>query len=231
MRLFVLAGGFGTRLKSVVYDVPKALAPIEGVPFMQLQINNWLKQGIREFTFLLYHQADQIIEFLKEQNHGQLKDCKVSWFIDPMPLDTGGAVANAVNILGLKGNFLVANADTWLGGDISEFLKIGGPAIAIVNLRDVGRYGQVHFDAAQRVTAFSEKNGQFTEGWVNAGLYRLSHNFFTNWNGQSFSLERELFVDLVQQGVLSVVPMQTDFIDIGIPEDYYRFCRWVGSVN
>jgi D-glycero-D-manno-heptose 1,7-bisphosphate phosphatase len=61
----VLAGGFGTRLKTVITDVPKALAPIGDIPFLLLQLEHWLAQGLREFTFLLHHQADQIIAFFK----------------------------------------------------------------------------------------------------------------------------------------------------------------------
>ena len=61
MRLLVLAGGFGTRLKTSIGDVPKALAPIGGIPFLQLQLEHWLSQGVQEFNFLLHHQADQII--------------------------------------------------------------------------------------------------------------------------------------------------------------------------
>jgi D-glycero-alpha-D-manno-heptose 1-phosphate guanylyltransferase len=96
MKLLVLAGGFGTRLKTAVADVPKALAPVGGVPFLQLQIEHWLAQGLREFTFLLHHQADQIIAFLQAQQNGLLRDCQVDWLIEPVPMNTGGALAHAV---------------------------------------------------------------------------------------------------------------------------------------
>ncbi len=65
MNLLVLAGGFGTRLQSVVSQVPKALAPVVGVPFLHLQIEHWKSQGIRSFGFLLHHQAELIIGFLQ----------------------------------------------------------------------------------------------------------------------------------------------------------------------
>lgn len=229
MRLLVLAGGFGTRLKTAVADVPKALAPVGDVSFLHLQIEHWLAQGLREFTFLLHHQADQIISFLKEQQDGLLDDCKVDWLIEPVPLDTGGALAHAVKILGLKDGFLMTNADTWLGGGIHELMQSSAPAMAVVNLADVSRYGQVHFDHAHRVSAFAEKNGQCAAGWINAGLCHLNADFFKNWDGQPFSLERDLFATLVQNLRLNAVPLQTDFIDIGVPADYYRFCRWVAS--
>jgi D-glycero-alpha-D-manno-heptose 1-phosphate guanylyltransferase len=229
MRLLVLAGGFGTRLKTAIADLPKALAPIGDVPFLQLQIEHWRAQGLREFTFLLYHQADQIISFLQAQQGGLLKDCQVDWLIEPVPMDTGGALAHAVKTLGHKDDFLMTNADTWLGGGIHEMMQSAAPAIAVVNLAEVSRYGQVHFDHAQRVTAFAEKNGQLAAGWINVGLCHLDADLFKNWDGQPFSLERELFATLVQNHRLTAVPMQTDFIDIGIPADYHRFCRWVAK--
>jgi NDP-sugar pyrophosphorylase family protein len=229
MRLLVLAGGFGTRLKTAIADVPKALAPIGDVPFLQLQLEHWLAQGLREFTFLLYHQADQIISFLQAQQGSLLKDCQVDWLIEPVPMDTGGALAHAVKTRGLKGDFLMTNADTWLGGGIHEMMQSAAPAMAVVNLADVSRYGQVHFDQAKRVTAFAEKNDQCTAGWINAGLCRLNAELFYNWNGHPFSLERDLFEALVQNRRLTAVPLITDFIDIGVPTDYHRFCHWVAT--
>ena len=227
MRLLVLAGGFGTRLKSVVNDFPKALAPVGRVPFLQLQIKHWYAQGIREFCFLLHHQADQIIDFLHIQKSNQLKDCKVSWLVEPTPMDTGGAIAYAVNQLNLSGDFLATNADTWLGGGINEMMQAVCPAIAVVNLPDVSRYGQVYFNERNSVISFIEKTNHKSAGWINAGLSLLCAELFQDWNGEPFSLERDLYALLVKRSTLTVVPLQTDFIDIGIPSDYFRFCRWL----
>lgn len=229
MRLLVLAGGFGTRLKSAIADVPKALAPIGDVPFLQLQLEHWLAQDLREFTFLLHHKADQIVTFLQAQQVRLLKDCQVDWLIEPVPMNTGGAIAHAVKTLNLKGEFLMTNADTWLGRGGSEMMQSLAPAMAVVNLPDVSRYGQVHFDHAQRVSAFAEKDDQCAAGWINAGLCNLNVELFKNWDGQPFSLERDLFPTLVQNRRLTAVPLQTDFIDIGVPADYHRFCRWIAA--
>ena len=129
MKLLVLAGGFGTRLKTAVGDVPKALAPVGKIPFLEFQLENWLNQGLREFTFLLHHQADQIINFLQGQLKGKLKGCQIDWLIEPTPLDTGGSIANAVKQFNLNENFLTANADTWLGSGIQELMQSVSPAI------------------------------------------------------------------------------------------------------
>jgi D-glycero-alpha-D-manno-heptose 1-phosphate guanylyltransferase len=229
MKLLVLAGGLGTRLKTVITDVPKALAPIDNVPFLKLQLEHWVAQGLREFTFLLYYQADQIIAFLQAQKGGLLKDCQVDWLIESAPMDTGGAIAHAVKTLHIKDDFLMTNADTWLGGGIHELMQSAAPAMAVVNLTNVSRYGQVHFDHAQRIIAFTEKKDQSLAGWINAGLCHLDADLFMNWDGQPFSLERDLFATLVQNHRLTAVPLQTDFIDIGVPPDYHRFCRWVAT--
>ena len=227
MRLLVLAGGFGTRLKTAVADVPKALAPVGDVPFLQLQLEHWLAQGLYEFTFLLHHQADQIIALLQENQTGILKNYHVNWLIEPTPMDTGGAIAYAVKELDLNGDFLMTNADTWLGGGVQELMQAVSPTMAVLKLADVSRYGQVHFDQDAHVTAFAEKIPWSESGWINAGLCHLNAELFKGWDGKPFSLERKLFAELVQNRSLSAIPLQTDFIDIGVPDDYHRFCRWV----
>ncbi len=229
MRLLILAGGFGTRLRTAVGDFPKALAPVAGAPFLRLQLEHWRAQGVREFSFLLHHQAEQIISFVESLQSRLLADCHADWLVEPVPMDTGGAIANAVRELGLAGDFLVTNADTWLGTGMGELMRSSSPAMAVLHLPDVGRYGQVEFDADFHVTRFAEKNATSIPGWINAGIFRLNAGLFGNWDGRPFSLERALFVDLAEARRLKAVPLQTDFVDIGVPDDYHRFCRWVES--
>jgi D-glycero-alpha-D-manno-heptose 1-phosphate guanylyltransferase len=227
MKLLVLAGGFGTRLQSVLPDTPKALAPTGSAPFLALQLENWIGQGVGSFVFLLHHQADQIKTFLHSVEGGLLKDCEITTLVEPTPMDTGGAVAHAVRDLGLDGNFLVTNADTWLGAGIREMSVSLAPAMAVIRLDNPGRYGQVQFDNRYRVTAFTEKNTMDTPGWINAGIYQLNADMFKNWDGKRFSLERQLFPALAESGELRAVVTTHDFIDIGVPDDYNRFCRWL----
>ncbi len=229
MMLLVLAGGFGTRLQSVVSSAPKALAPVGQVPFLYIQIENWIAQGLRSFLFLLHHQADLVISFLEAEKNGLLADCQVSWLVEPIPMGTGGAVAYAVKELNLTGDFLLTNADTWLGAGVRDMSKSVAPSMAVLKLPDASRYGQVQFNAQLNVTVFSEKSGSKSSGWINAGLCCLSADFFRDWDGQPFSLERISFPVLASQRTLKAVPLQSDFIDIGIPDDYFRFCHWIAS--
>jgi D-glycero-alpha-D-manno-heptose 1-phosphate guanylyltransferase len=231
MKLLVLCGGLGTRLQAVLNDVPKALAPVGSVPFLHLQIENWKNQGIRSFVFLLHHQADLIIKFLQsEQQIGVLFDCEVRWLVESRPLDTGGAVANAVEQLRLTDNFLVTNADTWLGTGIANVSQDKSPAMAVVELSDSSRYGSVQFDKQFRVSIFQEKSsGSQKAGWINAGLFQMNVETFKDWDRLPFSLERAIFPAMVSRGELKAVTLKTEFIDIGIPEDYYRLCKWMAT--
>ena len=229
MKMLVLAGGFGTRLQSVVAEVPKAMAPVGSVPFLYLQIQHWIDQGLRAFVFLLHHQADQIISFLEAEKSGLLMGCEVQWLIESTPMDTGGAVAYAVKKLNLTGDFLVTNADTWIGAGVKEVAQIVAPSMAVLNLSDASRYGLVKFDDQFLVTQFTEKSEEKGRGWINAGLCHLNVELFKNWDGQPFSLERACLSELAGRGALKAVALQTDFIDIGIPSDYFRFCQWIAA--
>jgi D-glycero-alpha-D-manno-heptose 1-phosphate guanylyltransferase len=227
LKLLVLAGGFGTRLRSVLGNIPKALAPIGTVPFLQLQLEHWHAQGVDDFIFLLHHQADQIISHLNNQLKGPCQDCNINWLIEQDPMDTGGAVANAVQRMKIEGDFLVTNVDTWLGNGIFDISAIPAPAMAVKQLPDVSRYGKVIFDTHGQITQFVEKSPGLTTGWINAGLYRLAAETFQNWDGQPFSLEHGLFTEMARAGLLQALSLDTAFVDIGIPEDYRRFCTWI----
>jgi NDP-sugar pyrophosphorylase family protein len=198
-------------------------------PYLHYLIESWMAQGIDQITFLLHHQADLISAFLQSlHDEGRLKDCRVSVVTEPLPLGTGGAVAYAVRELEMIGPFLVANADTWLGHGIGQIAAERVPAMAIVQVANSERYGRIRTKSG-KVVSFEEKQANIGPGWINAGLYHLHASFFAEWNGKPFSLERELFPKLVQRGDLCAVSLQTEFIDIGIPEDYLRFCRWIES--
>jgi D-glycero-alpha-D-manno-heptose 1-phosphate guanylyltransferase len=227
--LLVLAGGFGTRLQTAVSEVPKALAPIANIPFLHYQIAHWLSQGLNSFLFLLHHQSHLIIEFLINQQNDLLKDCQVDWLVEAQPMGTGGAVAYAVEQLNLTDVFLLTNADTWLGNGIKQIFDAPSPAMAVVKVDDAGRYGCVELDDQNTVKAFHEKASNNAAGFINAGLCLFHPELFKDWDHKPFSLEHIFFPAWAKSGILKAVTLNTDFIDIGVPEDYFRFCRWIES--
>ena len=70
-----------------------------------------------------------------------------------------------------------------------------------------------------------EKNLNNNSGIINAGVYRLNSSLFSDWDGSSFSIEKDTFPNLIQNKGLIGIELNTNFIDIGIPEDYLKFCR------
>ena len=227
--LLVLAGGFGTRLRSVVAEVPKPLAPIGDRPFLHHLMGAWASQGVARMTFLLHHQAPLIESFLASpESLRVLEGRPAATLTEPRPMGTGGAIAYAVRELGLSGSFLVTNADTWLGTGALPVSAEPAPAMAVVKVENTERYGQVRIEGG-KVIGFAEKQDTAGPGWINAGMYHLQADLFRAWDGEPFSVERKLFPALAASGRLAAVPLETEFIDIGIPEDYFRFARWIES--
>jgi len=228
MKLLVLAGGFGTRLKTVVSDHPKALAPIGDKPFLYLQIKSWKEQGFYSFIFLLHYQAFQIIEFIKHaQRTSLLSDCEVQWVIEEEPLGTGGAVANAIHLLEIEEDIIILNADTWLESGLKSLACSTSPCIALVNQAKAERYGQVIINSESKVVKFIEKANHNGSALISTGCLKVGSEIFRPYFKKTTSLEMEIIPQLVNQGTLSAIELETHFIDIGIPEDYHRFCRWV----
>jgi len=225
--LLILAGGFGTRLQDEVKGAPKALAPIGNNPFLYLQIENWIRQGIRSFVFLLHYKADLIINFLEKERFNLLKESRFYCVTEPIAMGTGGAVAYAIKNLKIKGEFLVINADTWLGGGIHELIDTKSPAILVVKVSDVKRYGSVNWDAGNMVISFTEKKIESKNMWINGGLCKLNDKIFQEIDKRVFSLEEDVFQKCIRHNILQAVPVGYKFIDIGVPKDYHYFCNWI----
>lgn len=227
--ILILAGGFGTRLKSVVHDVPKPLAPIHGIPFMEILLDQWYKNGFRNFYFLLHYQSEMMIQFIESYQQNKKDSVVMNWIVEEVPLGTGGAIANAVKNSNIKGDFIVANADTYLGkSTLSELVGRKAPAIVAVEVNDTSRYGTLHIEN-QKLVGFQEKELSKSSGHINAGSYLLSSDYFVDWDSKPFSMEVDLFPRLIETNGIDVVTVDTYFIDIGIPDDYSRFSKWIES--
>jgi len=226
--LFVLAGGFGTRLRPVVSDVPKPLAPVGGEPFLVHLVRHWVSQGVEDFIFLLHYKAHQIENCLSILNKQPgYNEVSFRFIKEEIPLGTGGAINNALQYFCPSNGFLVANADTWLSGGIKDIASMSGPAIAAVRVEHNSRYGALELEG-QLVRKFKEKIDLNDSGFVNSGLYHLVPNIFEGFEfGSCFSIENDVFRRLTRDENLTAVKLEVDFIDIGVPEDYARFCGWI----
>jgi D-glycero-alpha-D-manno-heptose 1-phosphate guanylyltransferase len=223
--LFILAGGFGTRLRSVVSDVPKPLAPVGDNPFLFHQINNWHSQGINTFYFLLHHQSQMIIDYVNSlKKNPNFRSCTFYFLVETQPLGTGGSILNAINHYKIEGEIIITNADTCLDSGIREISEFENNCIAVVEVKNTNRFGTVEFNDENLILNFHEKSGINKSGFINAGLYKLNVNLFKTETLNTFSIETYLFPKLVENKQINAKIISTAFIDIGVPEDYYKFC-------
>ena len=134
---------------------------------------------------------------------------------------------NAINELVIRESFLVINADTWLGSGLKLINSSKLCSIAAIQVQDSSRYGTLKI-LDNNIVGFSEKDPKIKAGWINAGLYHMHpKNFKKPESYKKFSMEEVILPKIAEEGNLYSVCLDTDFIDIGIPEDYLKFCRWI----
>jgi NDP-sugar pyrophosphorylase family protein len=223
--LVVLAGGFGSRLQSVLKGTPKPLADINGKPFLWYLLQNWVDKGFNDFIFSLHYESNKIMDFVESQKQ-ILKDCNVRYSVEPVPMGTGGAISYLLENAVVASSFFVANADTWIDSGYSTLNDEEGNVIGVVEVEDTRRYGSVLVDDKGFIKYFLEKNNIRNSGLINAGIYKLSSSEFNKWDGNPYSLENDLFVKLIEQKNLKAKKIKSNFIDIGVPDDYYKFCKF-----
>jgi NDP-sugar pyrophosphorylase family protein len=223
--IIILAGGFGTRLQSILKGLPKPLADINGTPFLQILLANWIEEGFTKFIFSLHFESNKIIKLVEKLKETILKDCEVEYVIEETPLGTGGAISYVVSKKELVEDFFVVNADTWIKSGYREMALANGNMLGVVSVEDVSRYGKVLINSNNIVINFEEKSNNFSSGIINAGVYKLSPSLFLKWDGKPYSLESDLFPFLIKSKSLKAFIMESNFIDIGVPEDYLKFCR------
>lgn len=221
----ILAGGFGTRLKPVVSDVPKPMATVAGKPFLAHLLEYWYHQGIRRAVLSVGYKAESIREYFGSRYYG----LDISYVQEHEPLGTGGAVKYALE----KGNWreqslLLLNGDTWFEADGSQlardFANHGVTiTMALAAIENTGRYGGVTVNKQGVVTDFT--SGKPGKTFINAGCYLLDrHKLAIAMQGlpQRFSFEDTLLSALATKSELSASIQDCTFLDIGIPEDYRR---------
>jgi D-glycero-alpha-D-manno-heptose 1-phosphate guanylyltransferase len=219
----ILAGGKGTRLKTISGETPKPLVPVGDDKVFLDWILDWLEKiSISRVILSLCYRPEAFDQYLEKRTYSFGIDCVV----EPEPLDTGGAVGLSVKKKKIKTPFAVLNGDTYarfdFSGMVSRFHELNCKAmIALSYVSDTRRYGKIMFDG-HRAKAFQEKINSAGPGWINNGCYLLKPEIFSDLTGK-YSIERDLFPDLCRQGELFVYPVKGAFIDIGTPEEFSRF--------
>lgn len=221
MRAYVLCGGFGTRLRSVIHDTQKAVVPVHGEPFLLHVLRQLADSPVTEVVLCAYYRADQLAAqqaFLAQQT-----GLSVQLVVEPEPLGTGGALLNALQQYPASERFLVLNADTFVQANgYQQLATAQGNGILAVQVDDTSRYGTLEVTAQGDLVGLHEKAASGA-GLINAGVYAFEAHLFDDFAVTPMSLERDLL-----PAVLATVPIKTHvyagpFIDIGTPEALQRY--------
>ena len=221
--VLLLVGGLGTRLRSVLSDKPKPLAPIGGISFLELLVMQLGSQGLHRLVMCTGFESGQIQQ---EFGDGRKWNVTIDYSEESRPLGTAGAVKLAERFVPQAAYFVVMNGDSFLELDLRRLLRFhrehgGSASIAVRRVSDAGRYGTVHVDEKNRVVRFSEKMGIPESGVINGGIYVFNRDVLQSIPDGPSSLEKDVFPALLSQGVFAL-EQHGIFIDIGTPEDYAR---------
>lgn len=216
----VLAGGFGTRLREVVPDWPKPMAPVAGRPFLEILLSSLASKGFSRVVLSLGYMAEKISSHFGNSFAGM----ELDYVVEDRPLGTGGAVRLAMTRC-TQDHVFVLNGDTFLDLEASAideyWLSRRNPLIVARQVPDTARFGRLLVQE-DRVLGFTEK-GVSGQGLINGGCYvfdRAQLNHFAL--NEPFSLEADFLAQAVQQLPVNVFVTSGHFIDIGVPEDYQR---------
>ena len=221
MEAIILAGGLGTRLRSRLTDLPKAMAPIAGRPFLEYLLDRLVAAGANRVILSVGHLRHVILERIPENYRG----VPITFVTEESPLGTGGAIRQALAQVD-EPAALVMNGDTYADLDLSAILKRHlqsetSMTMAVTQIQDTSRYGGVVIEKDQ-VVGFLEK-GKEGPGWINAGIYALDRDFpWPESLPTRFSFEENVLVPLVAELRPTAFRHTGFFLDIGVPEDLDR---------
>ncbi|KPA90023.1 MULTISPECIES: sugar phosphate nucleotidyltransferase [Pseudomonas] len=222
----ILAGGLGTRLRSVVSSVPKPMAPINGRPFLEYLLDYWIEQGISRFILSVGYQCTVITEHFG----GRYRSAEVEYAIEHERLGTGGGLLLAAAMLKDEDAFVLLNGDTFFAVELAaldRFARKAGSdwALSLFRAEEANRYMGLELTDEQRILSLASQRG-LPGCLANGGVYWVRRDSLASSPfvaGNSVSLEDELLPTLLARGAcLSGFAAEGSFIDIGIPHDYQR---------
>lgn len=220
MEAIVLAGGFGTRLRQVVTDVPKPMAPIAGRPFLEILLGELAQKGFSRVVLSLGFMAEKISGHFGPRFAG----LNLAYVVEDTTLGTGGATRLAATACA-QDHVFVFNGDTYLDLEVDllerQWQAKRHPIVVGRQVPDTTRYGRLVVDG-DRIISFAEK-GIAGPGLINAGCYVLATDALAQFPlNKPFSIETDYLVPEVARATVEVFVTEGVFIDIGIPEDYAR---------
>lgn len=221
----ILAGGLGTRLRSVVPELPKPMAPIRCRPFLEYLLDYWITQGISRFVLSVGYRHMAITEHFGSRYKG----VQLEYAVEEQPLGTGGGFLLAAEKLDHGEPFLLLNGDTYFEANwnVLDAFAVQHDAdwcFSLFRTSEKGRY--LGIETSSQGQIMSLKSGvEQGPRLANGGVYWVHPRTLSRAQAsrKKLSLEDDLFPDALAAGrQLFGVEFSGIFIDIGVPEDFYR---------
>ncbi len=217
----VLAGGLGTRLRSVVADVPKPMVSVCGKPFLFFVLQNIVKQNIKRIILAVGYKYKAIFDYFGNE----FQTAELIYSIEDEPLGTGGGIRKAIEKT-LGQQILIINGDTFYDLSINELFLFHTNGkydltMCLKPMQHFDRYGTVTAEQ-DRVTGMKEKQ-PCDSGFINGGVYLMNKEIIEKYAVNSkFSFEKDFLEKEVSQLKFGAYISDKYFIDIGVPEDYEK---------
>lgn len=224
----ILCGGLGTRLGSLTRQTPKPLVEVAGVPFLTYLLDRLSESGVVNICLAVSFNWQKVQYFAGDS----WKKTTICYSVEQERLGTGGAIRQAFEHTGWDSAF-VLNGDTWLNIDLSLLAKTAQSKradvmMALTQVADTKRYGQVELSTEGRVKEISEK-AKSGPGYVNGGAYWVKSGIFRKYDKKRFEFESEFLVEKIKKVKVFGVKTDSDFVDIGIPTDLEKARKYFGS--
>jgi len=219
----ILAGGKGLRLREVVPDLPKVMAPVNGRPFLEYLLEYLEHYFIEHIVMAVGYKHEAIVNYFGDH----YKSIKIDYLIEDEPLGTGGAIKKGFEMIEGDKAF-VFNGDTMFRISLVKhydfhITRMADFSLVLREVDDVERYGSVERNEEKRITGFHEKGTRTGKGLINGGVYLISKRFFSKYKfPEKFSVEKDCLEKMVGTHPFYGVLCKQYFLDIGIPEDYLK---------
>jgi D-glycero-alpha-D-manno-heptose 1-phosphate guanylyltransferase len=221
MEAIILAGGLGTRLRQVVQDLPKPLAPVAGRPFLAILLEYLASRGFASAVLSVGYKH----ELIRSEFGGAFAGLRIRYAVEDRPLGTGGAIRLAARQCD-AGEVFVMNGDTYVELEFDAMRaahRAAGARLSVCTAQvpDVARYGAVVLEG-DRISGFTA-SGSAGPGRINAGVYLMAGDLLEGMGlPDAFSFERDVLTPKVGALRPLAFPARGLFIDIGVPADYAR---------
>lgn len=230
MKAVILAGGLGTRLRPITYEIPKPLIPVKKKPIINHLIDLFHKHDIEKIGVLASRSHERDFEKWRDVWKEEMPDEKIELFYEETPRGTFGGMELLKDWIGEE-SFVLTNGDELKDFDLNQLREFhashdGIASIWMVEVPNAHEYGVPILDG-MKITEFLEKPEHPPSNFINSGLYVFDPEVFdyVDFSQEQISTERDIFPRLAKEGKLFGHKIEGRWFDCGNLERWEKAIR------